>query len=180
MIETEDPLLGQDAQRRASSRRNAAVLVGSVILSLLMLVVVLDGLRVFDAFGVQSATVRETVGDVTLEVEYPNVTRPGLASPFRITIEQTDRFGDEVVIAIGRDYFGLWDFNTVLPAPSDETGTPEVVVWTFSAPDDGVFVVQFDASIEPARQHGAAGRVAVLDTDGTEAVAVEFTTNIRP
>lgn len=180
MFDTDDPLLGTEAQRRARTRRNAAVIAGTLILAAIMGVGLLDAVRVVDAFGVESQRVRTTESGTVLEVEYPNVTRPGLASPFEITIEQQGGFGDEIEVSINREYFGLWDFNGVVPAPMEETGDAEVVVWTFAAPDTEVFRMSFDARIEPARQRGASGRVAVLTPDGIETAAVEFTTNIRP
>lgn len=157
-----------------------AVTAGSVALSLVMLTAVLDAVRVTDAFGVQSDVVRAATAAVELEVEYPTVSRPGLASPLAITITRSGGFDEEVEVAISRAYFGLWDFNGVVPAPQEETADDETVRWTFAAPDGDVFSMQFDARIEPARQGGARGRVAVLEPDGSEAVAVEFTTNLRP
>jgi hypothetical protein len=180
----EDHELGEAVQRRVQRRRGRSVTIGSAVLASVMAVSVLDGIGAVDALGVDSATARAEAGPVELSVRYPTVARPGLAAPFEVVVTHAGGFPDDTVrIAVDDDFLAIWDFNGIVPAPSAETSDGDVVVWELDAPDGDVLTVRLDARIEPARQQGVHGRVAVLDPSGPaggEVVAVDFATAIRP
>jgi hypothetical protein len=125
--------------------------------------------------------VEATAEGTSLAVRYPAVTRPALASPFEIVVTRPGGFqGQQVEVTVDTDYVELWDLNGIFPAPAEETATADEVHWTFDPPDGDTLRIVYEARIEPARQEGATGHVAVLDDDGTELVAVDADTRIMP
>ena len=158
--------------------------VTTAALSLLIGLAVLDGLDVVDAYGVDTSQVRTSGtldGDqVELDVRYTTVSRPALASPFRIVVTKAGGFDAPIRIAVDRDYLLLWDANALVPAPSAETTQGDDVVWEFDPPTGDTLTVSFDARIEPAAQSGRDGAVAVLDDDDRAVAGVEFHTRVLP
>jgi hypothetical protein len=173
--------LDEDHQRSILRGRRVGILVTSAVLVVLMGLVVLDGLDVVDTVGVDDARVRASAGGTTLDVRYPAITRPALASPFEIVVTRAGGFqGQQVEVTVETDYLELWDLNGIFPAPAEETATSDAVHWTFDPPDGDSLRIVYEARIEPARQDGATGHVAVLDDDGTELTSVDVDTRIRP
>ena len=149
--------------------------------SAVLALAVLDAIGVFDAYGVDTGEVRTVSDDgATLVVEYSAVTRPALASPFRIRVERADGFDGPITIAVSRPWIEIWDENGLYPSPSAETGDPEWVEWEFDPPDGPVFEFFYDARLEPARQESQEGSVELRDDGGAVLAAVSFTTRVRP
>lgn len=171
--------LGEDRQRDVRRRRRLGTTIGAALLATIMSVAVLDGLDVVDVVGVDDRTVSAVVGPLELEVRYPSVTRPALAAPFEIVVRRQGGFDGPVEIAVDARYLMAWDVNGVLPVPAGETSDGDVVVWEFDPPPSEVLHVRYDGRIEPARQEGATGRVAVVD-GAAELVAVSFETRVMP
>jgi hypothetical protein len=180
--DTFEPSVRIDADEGAHvlRKRRALYTTVSVLLVVVIALAVLDGLDVFDAYGVDSEHVRAEAHGYSLDVQYPTVSRPGLASPFTITVRRAGGFDQQVRVAIDRDYLAIWDENGVGPEPDSQAGTREAVVWQFDPPDDDVIVIDFDARIEPATQRSHSGRVALLDDAGQEIVAVDLSTRVLP
>jgi hypothetical protein len=180
--DTFKPSVRIDAEEGAHVWRKRRALYASVSFVLVAIVVlaVLDGLGVFDVYGVDSDHVRAEGGGYSLDVQYPTVSRPGLAAPFQVTVGRPGGFDDQVRVAVDRHYLAIWDENGVDPQPDSEAGTSDDVVWEYDPPDGDVIVVDFDARIEPATQRGHSGRVALLDDAGDEIVSVEFSTRVLP
>jgi hypothetical protein len=173
--------LDEEFQRGARRTRRRGLLAGTAVLSVIMAIVVADGLGLVATVGVDSATVIATAAGTTLEVRHPEVTRPALASPFEIRVRRDGGFGgQQVEVAVSTDYLTLWDLNGIIPSPSEETAGADEVVWTFEPPDGDELRIVYEARIEPGVQQREDGRVAVLDDDGSELVAVEFETRVRP
>jgi hypothetical protein len=130
--------------------------------------------------GVDSAHVTATSDDgATLVVEYPEVTRPALASPFTIEVTFRGGFSAPIELAIARPWIEMWDENGLYPTPASETGDPDWVVYEFEPPEGDTFRFFYDARLEPARQDGADGAVQLRV--GRVAVAqVDFRTEVRP
>jgi hypothetical protein len=150
-------------------------------LALVLGLAVLDAADVFDAYGVDTGEVQDVSDDgATLVVEYPAVTRPALASPFRVRVERAEGFDSPITIAVSRPWIEMWDENGLYPGPSAETGDGDWVEWEFDAPDGPVFEAFYDARLEPARQESQDGAVQLRDDDGTVLAAVSFTTRVRP
>jgi hypothetical protein len=143
-------------------------------------VAVLDGVDVLDAYGVDTRTTFVDTPDGRLVVEHPSVTRPALASPFRVRVEQPGGFDGPITIAVSRPWIEMWDENGFYPTPSGETGDPGWVVWEFDPPDGSAFSFFYDARVEPGRQSGQSGEVQLRDDDGTVLASVDLRTEVRP
>lgn len=161
-------------RRRWVHRATIAALVAVLGLA------VLDGLDVVDAYGVDTETTFVDTPDGRLVVQHPTVTRPALATPFRVRVEQPGGFDAPITIAVSRPWIEMWDENGLYPSPSAETGDPEWVVWEFDPPEGSAFALFYDARIEPARQSGQSGEVQLRDDDGTVLATVSMRTEVRP
>lgn len=170
--------LGPESDRDLRKRRTvygATTIVVSAIVGL----GVIDAIGWFNPYGVDSATRTATGGGYELTVVYPAVSRPALASPFKIEVTRPGGFDAPITIAVTQNYLTLWDENGLVPAPSAETTRGPWVDWEFDPPDGDTLTVYYDARIEPTAQHGEAAAVAVVE-DGQNVVEVEFETQVRP
>lgn len=162
-------------------KRRVLYAVTSGLVALFVVVGILDGARIVDVFGVDTATVRRAAGTYRLDVRYATVSRPGLATPFEITVRRRGGFDGPVRIAVSTAYLSMWDENGLDPDPAAATADERSVVWEFDPPPRGdTLVVSYDARIEPAAQEGETGFVAVLDRDGFELATVTFRTRVLP
>jgi hypothetical protein len=181
-IGTLDPSVHLDRDDGRHVRRARRILYATTtsVLGAIVGLAAIDALGVIDVYGVDTAHVRAAAGDLELDVRYGTVSRPGLATPFEVTVTRAGGFDEPVVLAVDAEYLSLWDENGLDPEPSASTADGSAVVWEFDPPRGDSLVITYDARIEPAAQWGKAGRVAVLDADGLEIVAVTFTTRLLP
>lgn len=152
-----------------------------LLLFAVMLSAVADGFDVADIWGVDDATV-DAVGPsgATLTVRYPTVSRPALASPFEIVVEQPSGFDGDVELAVDLDYLALWDLNGLFPNPSDERSDGDRVIWTFAPPEGDTLRIVMDSRIEPGAQlERRPGSVSLL-LPGESELTVRFRTKVRP
>lgn len=171
---------GSDEGRRVAKGGRAKYAVSLAILSAVVLSAVVDGATEADVWGPSDDRVSAAAGGYELEVRYPTVSRPALATPFDIVVRRAEGFDGPIDIAIDPRWVAMWDYQSLYPEPSSSTGDPEQLVWTFDPPDGDVLRVFFDARIQPAEQSGRDGWVAVLDPSGERVVEVDFTTAVRP
>jgi hypothetical protein len=175
-ISTVDGL--QAAPERDLRRRRVGYAVTTAVLTALILLGVVDAFGV-DIYGVDDGTVTASGSGYELVVRYGTVSRPGLATPFEITVRRADGFSGPVTLEVDRTYLAMWDENGLVPAPSAETTSGEWVRWQFDPPAGDTLTIWYDARIEPAAQSGRDGAVAVLH-DGQPVVAVDFYTRVMP
>jgi len=149
------------------------------VLAALVGVAVTDALGLTSAYGVRSEERRDHGGGYGLEVRYPAVTRPGLASPFRIEVSSGSGFSQPVTVAVDRSYLAMWDENGLSPAPTSELVNGPWVEWEFDPPVGDVLSVTFDARIEPAVQSSRDGAVRLIVGDQSVA-EVDFRTRVMP
>lgn len=168
-----------DGPRRARSRK-ITYAVGSIVLTLLVASAVFDQLTEVDIWGVSGDRVRAAEDGYVLEVKYPSVTRPAIASPFEIFVTKEGGFGGPVDIAIDPEFLEMWDYQAFYPEPSGWRADPDMVVMTVEPTDLNVLRVFFDARIQPAQQSGVDAWVAVLDGAGDVIVRVDFSTRVLP
>jgi len=159
-------------------RRRIAYRTMSAVLGLLMAATFLD--VPLPVWGVDSAVREIALGDGgTMRVEYPELTRPALASPFAVEVVRPGGFEAPIELAVSRPWIEVWDENGMYPAPSAETGDPDWVVYEFDPPDGDEFRFFYDARLEPARQSSVDGVVELRQGD-TVLGRVEFRTAVRP
>jgi hypothetical protein len=173
--------LDEEPAGHSLSRLRARYAAATIILTALIASVVVDGLDLLDTYGVDDAHVRATAGGYELDVRYATVSRPGLATPFEITVTRHVGGEDPVTVAVSSSYLSMWDENGLDPTPAESTSTERDTLWTFDVPsNDETLRISFDARIEPAAQTGKPGRVAVVDETGADVVSVSFRTRLMP
>lgn len=130
-------------------------------------------------FGPSESTVRASGGGYELEVEYPSVSRSGLAASLAVTVRRPGGFAGPVTLALRSGYFDSFDINGVDPEPVSSTSTAERQLKLFEPPPGGEeLVVSFDARAQPGVPFSVAkGSVAVV-ANGQDAVAVGFQTRM--
>lgn len=175
-ISTVDGL--ETVPERELGRRRVHYAVTTLVLTALIVLGVADAFGV-DVYGVDDGTVAASGGGYELAVRYGTVSRPGLATPFEITVRRADGFSGPVTLEVDRSYLAMWDENGLVPAPSAETTSDEWVRWQFEPPVGDTLTVWYDGRIEPAAQSGRDGAVAVLD-GGRPVATVDFYTRVLP
>jgi hypothetical protein len=161
--------VGMDRLRRARTGRRA-------ILTILGAFVLLGAATVF---GARTNTVSGSGGGFDLTVEYPAVTRPGLAIRWITTVRRPGGFDEPVDIGVTSRYLDLFDFNNLDPLPSATKTSGAMTVWTFDPPTGDTLVVAFDGRVEPAQQWGKPATVSVL-SEGVPVVSVHYDTKVMP
>jgi hypothetical protein len=162
------------------ARRRAGYLAFAAALTAVVGSAIVDGASEIDVWGVSSDRVTASGGGYDLEVTYPTVSRPALATPFAIVVHSDEGFSGEIDIALDPAWWEMWDYQALNPEPTASTGEPGRLVLTFDTPDGEDLRIFFDGRIQPAQQSGRSGWVAVLDGRGNVAVQVDFETAVRP
>jgi len=132
--------------------------------------------------GTRTGETSATSGDWSIVVTHPTWSRAGHA--VRLEFEVRHRGGFDparpVRVRFLSSYFDLFDENAFTPAPDKETSDDRYTVDEFTAPGGEVLLISVDTRIEPARQRGEAGEVAVLDEQGRVLVQASFRTRLLP
>lgn len=155
-------------------------MITSIVLAFIVVSAAVDAFTPVELWGVSAGRVRDAEDGYVLEVKYPDVTRPAIATPFEIFVEKADGFGGPVDIAIDPQFLEMWDYQAFYPEPTGWRADPTRVVMTVEPTDSTVLRVFFDARIQPAQQSGVDGWVAVLDGAGDVIVRVDFSTRVLP
>ncbi len=116
--------------------------------------------------GVKSATTSMTMADGTeVEIHYARITRPGLASPWAVTVHRPGGFDGPITVRSTSAYFDLFDENGLDPDAAAATQDGEMVIWEFDPPPGETFRLSLDARIEPSVQWGRDATTEV-EVDG--------------
>ena len=114
--------------------------------------------------GLRMATTTATADGWTLQVHAPQIIRGALDAPVTITVSRDTVFDQEITLQLDRVLFDHLDVNLIAPAPSAETGTPDLVEWTFDPPDATTLKITIDARLSPSEMPGVERlRFAVLE-----------------
>jgi hypothetical protein len=132
--------------------------------------------------GTRTTTVSRSAGGYDLSVTHPSVSRSGHAVKFEIQVRRAGGFvpSEPVRLRLLSSYFDLFDENGFTPQPDGETSDGRWTYDEFVPPRGEVFTVSVDTRVEPARNHGERGEVAVVDEDGAPVVTVPFRTRLLP
>ena len=88
-------------------------------------------------------------------MQAPKITRGALDAPVTITVRRDTAFGEKITLRLDRTLFDHLDVNLISPAPSAETGSGDLVEWSFDAPDDGrTLRITIDARMTPSEMPG--------------------------
>lgn len=131
--------------------------------------------------GVRSATSTVDAGRFTMEVLHASIARPGLATPFAVTVRSQGRaLPESVVLRISSDYLSIFDEHGLTPAPTSAHRDPEWTWWTFQPPEGSdELTVALDARLEPSVQWRRQADVALILGDEPKA-ETQITTWVLP
>jgi hypothetical protein len=156
--------------RRARTARR----VGATLLVLFVLA------GAVGVFGTRTVTKTVESGGYRVSVTYPSDSRPGHAVRFKVAVHTDAEFPDPILIRMGSRYFELFDENAFDPDAEAQTTDATYSYLEFAPPTGKDFLISSDTRIEPSRQRGESGEVAVVDAQGRPLVSVAFKTRIWP
>ncbi|HET8930289.1 MAG TPA: hypothetical protein VFN21_06505 [Acidimicrobiales bacterium] len=146
------------------------------------------GLALFTAFviagltgwlGIRTGHARaDEPGGLAIEVEYPQVARPGLNTVLSIAIHDPDGFAAPIDVSLPTSYVRAYDQNASHPEAAESTVDDERSHWTFDPPTGDTLTVWFDHRLAPGVQWRHDGDVTV--TVASRTVRASFTTWVLP
>ena len=158
---------------RALRRHRALRRVGLVAIG----VMVLAGLA--NLLGVRLGHVSASEGGTSLAVTYARVTRPGLATPWRVEVQRTGGFQGPITIATTSSYFDSFDFNQWYPEPASTSLRGDLLLLTFDKPQGEVLTLRFDGRATPTFGVGSRATTSI-DTQGLPSLSVDYRTMVMP
>lgn len=115
-----------------------------------------------------------------LTLRYPAVARAGLDVEWQATVGHEGGLPKEIVLGVTADYFDLYEAQAFHPEPAESSRDEDTLYLTFTTqPDSELFVVVFDAYLQPAAQQGDTATVAVLEGE-TRMVSINYRTRLLP
>jgi hypothetical protein len=163
-----DPVTLSVLRRSRAGRR--------IILCILALFILLG---VSSLLGAHTATRQASGGGYELKLDYPAVSRPGLAVRWILFVHRAGGFQGPVQVATTSTYFNLFDFNNLDPVPSKQTTSTDLSIWEFDPPVGDTLRITFDGRLEPARQHGSVATTSILEND-LPVVSIRYQTRVMP
>lgn len=120
--------------------------------------------------GVKARTVHASGGGYYMTLTYPQIARPGLDIPWRLTVHHPGGFKGDITVAVSNRYWDIFEFQGLHPSPSDETANSDFVYLTFSPPPSGdSFSVSLDTYIQPSSQVGRSATTKLMIAGSTMA-----------
>jgi len=145
-------------------------------IGLLALIVAAD---VGGGLGVHTATAAAAGAGYRLTLSYPGIARPGLDVPWRVEVQHPGGFQKPITLALTGDYLTIFETQGFHPDPATETRSASNLLMTFTPPAGDTFVLDYDAYIQPASEHGASGTLTLV-VDHRTVAAVDFRTFLWP
>lgn len=159
-------------------RDNRAGVIGRRIAVSVMALVVIVGATGF--LGVKARTVHASGGGYSMTLTYPQIARPGLDIPWRLTVHHPGGFKGDITVAVSNRYWDIFEFQGLHPSPSDETATSDFVYLTFSPPTSGdSFSVSLDTYVQPSSQVGRSATTKLI-VGGSTMAEVHYKTWLVP
>jgi hypothetical protein len=165
-------LPSEDGLRRA--RFDRRIEFGLTVCFALVVILALAGL-----LGVRSTSTSARLADGTeVELRFARITRPGLATPWGVTVHRPGGFDGPITVRSTSAYFDLFDENGLTPDAAASTQDGDMVIWEFDPPAGETFRLSFDARIEPGAQWG---RDATTEVEvGGEVATLTYRTWVLP
>ncbi len=142
-------------------------------------IALLVGAGLVNLAGPRTATAVATADGTSLEVSYPQVSRSGLAAPWRVAVYTDSGFSGPVTLTTTTAYFDRFDFNQWYPEPSSSTVRGDVLVLEFERPLTDSFVVRFDGRASPTFGLGSTA-TTTLETPGLPNLSIDYRTWVLP
>jgi hypothetical protein len=130
--------------------------------------------------GVKQAEAAASASGYELTVRHASVSRPGLATPFDVTVGRDQPLPGEVVLEVSSNYLAAFDENGLDPQPTRSFSDGERERWLFEVPaGERRLTVSFDARLEPSVQWTRTATVRLL-VEGEEVTVVDLRTWVMP
>lgn len=131
--------------------------------------------------GVRTTTSALDSGAFSMEVLHASISRPGLATPFAVTVRSQGRaLPETVTLRISSDYLSIFDEHGLTPAPARTHSDSQWTWWTFQPPEGShELSVALDARLEPSVQWRRHADVALILGDEPQA-ETRITTWVLP
>lgn len=131
--------------------------------------------------GVRTTTASVSSSRFDLEVLHASIARPGLATPFSMTVRSREGpLPETVTVRVDAGYLEMFDEHGLTPTPITTHNDPDWTWWTFEVPEGSeALTVSLDARLEPSVQWRRAATVALL-TGGETAAEVDLETWVLP
>lgn len=130
-------------------------------------------------FGVSESTVSASGGGYELTVEYSDVSRPGLETPWKVRVVSPGGFDGPVNLRTTAEYLEMFDINGFSPEPDATARDGQFFVMEFARPAGDEFVFSLDGRLSPATQSTESAKTALID-DGRVIAEVAFKTRVMP
>ena len=162
---------------QSSRQTRTSVRVRRAVLSFFLLFILAGAVGLL---GVHTTTASNSESGWTLDLEYAQVARGGLDVPWEVTVEREGGFDGPITLALTGDYLDIFETQAFHPEPSASMRDATTLFLEFDPPPSGeVFVVAYDAYIQPGSQLGKGAGVAVVD-QGVQTARVDFRTRLLP
>jgi hypothetical protein len=115
--------------------------------------------------GVRTASASASAGGWSMTVRYPQIARAGMDVQWQVKVTHPGGFPEPIRLAVDASYFDIFETQGFHPEPSTETRDGSLLRLEFDPPPGDVFVVDFDAYIQPSSQLGRRSHVYLLDGD---------------
>lgn len=129
--------------------------------------------------GVSESTVSASGGGYELTVEYSEVSRPGLETPWKVRVIRPGGFDGPVTLRTTAEYLEIFDLNGFSPEPDATRRDGQFLVMEFARPAGEEFLFSLDARLSPATQSSQSANTALID-DGRIVAEVAYKTRVMP
>jgi hypothetical protein len=152
-------------------RRERRIMLGVLVVFLV--------LGAFEVFGSWTRTATASANGVTLSVDYPAVTRPGLPIRWEFTVVRAGGFDGPITLSTTFDYLHLFDISNVEPDATSATASGGYLSYTFDAPAGDTLRVAMDGNTEPGF-HEVPPVTSIVSIGGSDVVWVNYRTVVVP
>ena len=143
----------------------------------LLIIFVIAGATGF--LGFRGGTVSDSGEGFDLEVDYPDETRGGLASPWKATVHREGGFDEPILLGVTAAYFEAFDINGFYPTPVAQIPSGDLLLMEFEPPNGDTLEVHFDARAQPDLQSGMDVVTAVV-VEGVPVASVSYSMEVSP
>lgn len=145
--------------------------------TLLLVAIVIAGAA--SLFGVSESTVEASGGGYDLAVEYAEVSRPRLETPWKARVVNGEGFDGPISMRITSEYWEQFDVNGISPEPDATRRDGRYLIMEFARPTGSEFVLSLDGRLSPATQRSQSATTALLVNDRVVA-EVSYKTKVMP
>ena len=130
-------------------------------------------------YGISNSKVTDSGAGYDLTVDFPDMTRAGLSSPWEAVVSHAGGFDGPITLAVSRSYFELFDLNGFYPDAAATTTDGDRLLLEFDPPEGDALKIHLDFRAQPDLHAGGSATTALL-VDGTEVASVEYDTRMMP